>query len=59
MSLLAWLVLADTCAGFLESTAFWKAPEAALAEMAGWYPVLLAGCWWLVQMYVPGSVPDL
>lgn len=63
----SWLGFFNTCSGFLGSAAFWNGLAAAGAGvLSGCFPVLwrpeiwaLSGCWWLVQMNVPGSGPAL
>lgn len=63
----SWLGFFNTCSVFLGSAAFWNTLEAAGAGvLSALLPVLwrpetwtLSGCWWLVQMKVPGSGPAL
>lgn len=63
----SWLGFFNTCSGFLGSAAFWNTLAAVGAGvLSGFFPVLwrpeiwtLSGCWWLVQMNVPGSGPAL
>lgn len=63
----SWLGFFNTCSCFLGSAAFWNALALVGAGvLSGLFRVLLSpeiwtlsGCWWLVQMNVPGSGPAL